>query len=187
MTVKQNTGGWIEVICGPMFCGKTEELIRRLKRAQIARQKTAIFKPMIDNRYSEDHIVSHNNLKLQSFIIDDVNEILKKVEDADVVGIDEAQFFSKDLITVCKILAAKNKRVLVAGLDKDYRALPFGPMSEMMCEADYLDKLQAICVKCGEPAGYTFRTTAEEVQVVIGETDKYEARCRACYYNSTGE
>lgn len=183
MTLTPRDSGWIEVICGPMFCGKTEELIRRLKRAQIAKMKTAIFKPLIDNRYSDEHIVSHNMLKLESFLIDDINEILPKAKEAEVVGIDEAQFFSADLIPVCRELSADKKRVLVAGLDKDYMAKPFGPMPEIMCEADYLDKLRAICVNCGEPAGYTYRISSESGQVVIGETDKYEARCRSCYYN----
>ncbi len=173
--------GWIEVICGPMFCGKTEELIRRLRRAEIAQMKTVIFKPRIDNRYSENHIVSHNQRKLESIMISDVNEILELSKDAEVVGIDEAQFFSDDLIDVCRTLAEQNKRVVVAGLDTDYRNLPFGPMPLIMCEADYLDKIWAICVKCGNPASFTQRTTKDSEQVIIGETDVYEARCRNCY------
>ena len=181
MTLTPRTGGWIEVICGPMFCGKTEELIRRLKRSQIAKMKTAIFKPRIDNRYSEEHIVSHNHMKMESYLISDATEILEKEDGAKVVGIDEAQFFDNNLITVCEELSANDKRVVVAGLDKDYLTRPFAPMPEIMCAADYLDKLQAICVVCGEPAGFTQRTSADSEQVVIGETDKYEARCRKCY------
>lgn len=181
MTLTPRTGGWIEVICGPMFCGKTEELIRRLKRAQIAKMKTAIFKPMIDNRYSEEHIVSHNQSRLESYLIDDATEILDKVDDAEVVGIDEAQFFNDNLIGVCQELSANNTRVLVAGLDNDYLARPFGPMPKIMCAAEYLDKLRAICILCGEPASFTQRLSKDAEQVVIGETDKYEARCRKCY------
>jgi thymidine kinase len=181
MMLTPRTGGWIEVICGPMFCGKTEELIRRLKRAQIAKMKTSIFKPLIDNRYSEEHIVSHNQTKMESFLVEDAVEILEKVDGAEVVGIDEAQFFDDNLIAVCQELSANNKRVLVAGLDNDYLARPFGPMPEIMCAAEYLDKLRAICVVCGEPASFTQRISTDAGQVVIGETDKYEARCRKCY------
>ncbi len=181
MTLTPRNSGWIEVICGPMFCGKTEELIRRLRRAQIAKMKTAIFKPKIDNRYSVEHIVSHNQMKMVSFLIDDAEEILEKAKDAEVVGIDEAQFLGNNLVSVCRKLSADKKRVLVAGLDKDFLAKPFGPMPEIMCEADYLDKLRAICVKCGNPAAYTQRLSKDSKQVMIGETDIYEARCRNCY------
>ncbi len=187
MTLTPHNSGWIEVICGPMFCGKTEELIRRLRRAQIAKMKTAIFKPKIDNRYSEDHIVSHNQMKLVSFLIDDAEEILEMAKDAEVVGIDEAQFFGNNLVSVCRKLSADKKRVLVAGLDKDFLAKPFGPMPEIMCEADYLDKLRAICVKCGNPAAYTQRLSKDSNQVIIGETELYEARCRNCYENPKEE
>ncbi|HBN45491.1 MAG: thymidine kinase [Candidatus Marinimicrobia bacterium] len=183
MTLTPRDGGWIEVICGPMFCGKTEELIRRLRRAQIAKMKTAIFKPLIDDRYSEEHIVSHNQMKMESYLIDDAAHILKKADGAEVVGIDEAQFLGDNLVDVCQELSANKKRVVVAGLDKDYLARPFGPMPEIMCAADYLDKLRAICIICGEPAGFTQRLSADADQVVIGETDKYEARCRSCYFN----
>ncbi len=181
MALTPRAFGWIEVICGPMFCGKTEELIRRLKRAQIAKMKTAIFKPQIDNRYSEEHIVSYNDSKLESYLITNAAEILGKAETADVVGIDEAQFFGDNLVDVCQQLSRCKTRVVVAGLDKDYRSLPFGPMPAIMCAADYLDKLRAICVHCGEPASFTQRISTEQDQVVIGETDKYEARCRNCY------
>jgi len=181
MTLTPVNSGWIEVICGSMFSGKTEELIRRLRRAQIAQMSIAIFKPKIDSRFSEGHIVSHNRIKMESHIIDESNDILDIAKEHEVIGIDEAQFFDNSLINTCKELANSGKRVVVAGLDKDYRGLPFGPMPTIMCEADYLDKLRAICVKCGNPASYTQRTSSDSGQVVIGELDKYEARCRNCF------
>jgi thymidine kinase len=181
MTLTPVNAGWIEVICGSMFSGKTEELIRRLRRAQIAQMSIAIFKPKIDSRFSEGHIVSHNRIKMESLIIDESNDILDIAKEHEVIGIDEAQFFDNSLINTCKELANSGKRVVVAGLDKDYRGLPFGPMPTIMCEADYLDKLRAICVKCGNPASYTQRTSSDSGQVVIGELDKYEARCRNCF------
>ena len=164
-----------------MFSGKTEELIRRLRRAQIARMQTTIFKPHIDGRYSENHIVSHNNMKLESHLVKDVHEILNLADDAEVVGIDEVQFFDDGIITTAKDLAANGKRVIIAGLDTDFRGVPFGPMPVIMCEADYLDKLQAICIVCGNPASYTQLLTKGAAQVVICETDIYEARCRHCF------
>jgi len=157
MTLTPKNSGWIEVICGSMFSGKTEELIRRLKRAEIAKMKLAIYKPKIDNRYSKEHIVSHNQLKMHSVLIDSASEILKLAKDAEVVGIDEAQFFDDDLISVCQTLASQKKRVIVAGLDTDYLGKPFGPMPKIMCEAEYLDKFRAICVQCGNPASYSQR------------------------------
>ena len=181
MTLTPTNSGWIEVICGSMFSGKTEELIRRLRRAQIAKMPTIIFKPKIDSRYSTEHIVSHNNEKMQSHIIENSEDILIAVENFTVIGIDEAQFFDHSIVDICKQLASDKKRVIIAGLDTDYRGLPFGPMPKIMCEADYLDKLRAICVKCGNPSSYTQRTSIESDQVVIGELDKYEARCRDCF------
>jgi len=181
MTLTPKDAGWIEVICGSMFSGKTEELIRRLRRAQIAKMSTIIFKPRIDSRYSETHIVSHNKLKLESHLVNTPQEILDMAVNVSVVAIDEAQFFNDSILEVCKTLASQGKRVVVAGLDTDYRGVPFGPMPQLMCEADYLDKLRAICVKCGNPASYTQRTSLDSVQVVIGELDKYEARCRNCF------
>ncbi len=181
MTLTPKDAGWIEVICGSMFSGKTEELIRRLRRAQIAQMPTIIFKPRIDSRYSETHIVSHNKMKLESHLVNTPQEILYLAENASVVAIDEAQFFNDSILDVCKTLARQGKRVVVAGLDTDYRGIPFGPMPQLMCEADYLDKLRAICVQCGNPATYTQRTSNDTGQVVIGELDKYEARCRNCY------
>jgi thymidine kinase len=181
MTWTPRDAGWIEVICGSMFSGKTEELIRRIRRAQIAKMDTIIFKPKIDNRYSPEHIVSHNQMKLNSKIVETPDEILTQSQKAEVVAIDEAQFFDDDIVEICKILAKQKKRVIVAGLDTDYRGKPFGPMPNLICEADYVDKLRAICVKCGNPATYTQRTSKDSERVVIGETDIYEARCRNCY------
>ena len=187
MTLTPRDSGWIEVICGSMFSGKTEELIRRLKRAEIAQMKVEIYKPKIDSRYSVEHIVSHNQLKMKSIMVNTASDILEQSKDADVVGIDEAQFFGDDLVQICHILAKNKKRVVVAGLDTDYKGNPFGPMPNIMCEADYLDKLRAICVQCGNPATYSQRLTLDENQVVIGETDIYEARCRNCYISPEDE
>ncbi|MFQ6604605.1 MAG: thymidine kinase [Fidelibacterota bacterium] len=181
MNLTPSNAGWIEVICGSMFSGKTEELMRRLRRAQIANMDLAIFKPRLDTRYSSEHIVSHNQLKMPSFLVENPEEIITRAETADVIGIDEAQFFNESLVAVCKQLARNKKRVIVAGLDTDYRGEPFGPMPHIMCEADYLTKLRAICVKCGNPATYTQRTSSDRNRIVLGETDKYEARCRDCY------
>ncbi len=175
-----NKPGRLEVICGCMFSGKTEELIRRIRRAQIAKLSVIVFKPIIDSRYSESQIVSHNNIKIESHSLKSSIEISNYSSDFDVVGIDEAQFFDEKILNVCKKLANDGKRVIVAGLDKDYKGLTFGSMPELMCESDYLDKLRAICVRCGQSASYTKRISKETDQVVIGELDKYEARCRTC-------
>ncbi len=164
-----------------MFSGKTEELIRRLRRVQIARQNLVIVKPKIDTRYSENHIVSHSQLRVESQAVDHAKEILKLAKQAQVVGIDEAQFFDDDIIEVCRTLARLRKRVIVAGLDKDYRGLPFGPMPHLMAEAEFVTKAVAICVICGNPAGFTQRLVASQEQILIGETDSYEARCRNCF------
>ena len=187
MTLTPRDSGWIEVICGSMFSGKTEELIRRLKRAEIAQMKVEIYKPKIDSRYSVEHIVSHNQLKMKSIMVNTALDILEQSKNADVVGIDEAQFFGDDLVHVCHTLAKNKKRVVIAGLDTDYKGNPFGPMPNIMCEADYLDKLRAICVQCGNPATYSQRLTLDDNQVVIGETDVYEARCRNCYLSPEDE
>ena len=180
-TKSPRESGWIEVICGSMFSGKTEELIRRLRRAQIARQAVGIFKPKVDTRFSEDHIVSHSELRMEAQIVESAEEIIKKTPQDEVVGIDEAQFFDGTLINVCKKLADQKKRVIVAGLDKDYRGKPFGPMPGLLSEAEYITKTLAICMVCGNPANYTQRLSRETDRVVIGEKDKYEARCRKCY------
>ena len=155
--------------------------MRRIRRAQIAKMDTIIFKPKVDDRYSSEHIVSHNQLKLISEIVETSDEILRRSQNYEVIAIDEAQFFDDDIVKICKILAKQKKRVIVAGLDTDYRGEPFGPMPLLMCEADYLNKLRAICVVCGNPATYTQRTSKDSQRVVIGETNIYEARCRNCY------
>jgi thymidine kinase len=174
--------GWIEVITGCMFSGKTEELIRRLRRAQIAKQKIKIFKPKIDKRYAENSIVSHNEQSLPSIIIDDINDIIKLSGDAQVIGIDEAQFFNEKIIKICNQLASEGKRVIVAGLDQDYRGNPFEPMPQLLAIAEYITKQHAICVVCGNPADKTQRKTFSAMRVVVGAADIYEARCRKCHY-----
>lgn len=180
-TLSPKESGWIEVICGSMFSGKTEELIRRLRRAQIAKQEVGIFKPSIDSRYSVNHIVSHNKMKLGSQLVENARQIPKLAEFSEVVGIDEAQFFDNSLVDVCKELAARKKRVIVAGLDKDFMGHPFGPIPALLAEAEYITKTLAICMVCGNPANYTQRLTKDTDQVIIGESDIYEARCRNCY------
>jgi thymidine kinase len=178
--VPRNTG-WIEVVCGCMFSGKTEELIRRARRAEIAKQKVAIFKPRIDNRYSAQHIVSHSEQSLTSTVVDDASEILEQSKDAQVVGIDEGQFFKANLVDVCESLANQGKRVIVAGLDQDYRGKPFEPMPQLLAVAEYITKTLAICVVCGNPADRTQRKTHQADRVVVGAKDIYEARCRHCF------
>ncbi len=173
--------GWIEVIAGCMFSGKTEELIRRIRRAQIARQKVAIFKPSIDTRYSSDHIVSHSDARLQSTVVDSSAKVLDLSRDAQVVGIDEAQFFDTGIVDVADSLANSGKRVVIAGLDQDYRGKPFEPMPQLLAIAEYITKTLAICVVCGNPADRTQRTTSANERVLVGAKDSYEARCRACF------
>lgn len=174
--------GWIEVIAGCMFSGKTEELIRRLRRAKIAKLNVKVFKPKIDNRYSESQIVSHNEQSLPSIIVENPFEILDLSEDAQVVGIDEAQFFSNDLVDVANKLADQGKRVIIAGLDMDYRGVPFEPMPQLLAIAEYITKTLAICVNCGNPADRTQRKIASSERVLVGAADSYEARCRKCHY-----
>jgi thymidine kinase len=174
--------GWIEVIAGCMFSGKTEELIRRLRRAQIAKQTVKIFKPRIDLRYSDSDIVSHSEQSLPSILISDINEITELAKDAQVVGIDEAQFFSNDIVDICNRLANEGKRVIVAGLDQDYKGIPFEPMPQLLAIAEYITKTLAICVNCGNPADKTQRKTTSSERVVVGAADIYEARCRKCHY-----
>jgi thymidine kinase len=175
--------GWIEVICGSMFSGKTEELIRRLKRVKFANLKVEIFKPAIDIRYGEMNIVSHDTNAIQSTPIDNSQKILLMAQGADVIGIDEAQFFDDMLPYVCDELAYKGIRVIVAGLDMDYTGKPFGQMPFILAKADYVTKLHAICVKCGNIANYTYRKIPNDDLVVLGEKDIYEPRCRICYIN----
>lgn len=179
-SIPQKTG-WIEVIAGCMFSGKTEELIRRLRRATIAKQKVIIFKPIIDIRYSDREIVSHNNLSLPSETISTSDEILQLSNEYQVVGIDEAQFFDNGIINVSNQLADFGKRVIIAGLDMDYKGVPFEPMPQLMAIAEYVTKTLAICVECGNPADRTQRTTHESGRVIVGASGIYEARCRKCH------
>ncbi len=174
--------GWIEVICGSMFSGKTEELIRRLKRAKIANLKVEIFKPAIDVRYHESEITSHDSNFINSTPIDNSQTILLMASDVDIVGIDEAQFFDDEIINVCEALAFKGIRVIVAGLDMDYLGKPFGQMPRLLAVADFITKLHAICVVCGHIASYSFRKNSQNGQVLLGEKDIYEPRCRKCYH-----
>lgn len=174
--------GWIEVICGSMFSGKTEELIRRLNRADIAKQKVEIFKPAIDTRYHANDIVSHNQTAIRSTPVQSSQEVVLLAGDCDVVGLDEAQFFDNEIINVANQLADSGKRVIVAGLDMDFAGKPFGPMPALMAMAEYVTKVHAICVVCGDIAHYSYRKVANENQVLLGETDSYEARCRKCYH-----
>jgi len=178
--VPRNTG-WIEVVCGCMFSGKTEELIRRLRRAQIAKQKVVVFKPKIDTRYSQEHIVSHSEQSLNAQVIEDAQEILNLTGDAQVVGIDEGQFFKANIVEVCNQLADQGKRVIVAGLDQDYKGNPFEPMPQLLAIAEYITKTLAICVVCGNPADRTQRTSEQHELVIVGAKDLYEARCRYCH------
>ena len=175
--------GWIEVICGSMFSGKTEEIIRRLKRAEIARQEVEIFKPSLDVRYHQLDIVSHNNAsRIRSTPVDNAASILLLAGDAQVVGIDEAQFFDSGLPEVAEKLANSGVRVILAGLDMDSTGAPFGPMPQLLARAEYITKLHAICARCGALAAYSYRKTEDERLILLGELDVYEARCRACFF-----
>jgi len=179
--IRGDRRGWIEVICGSMFSGKTEELIRRLKRVKIANLKVEIFKPAIDIRYDEVKIVSHDTNAIQSTPIDNSQKILLMANDVEVVGIDEAQFFDEELPAVCDELAHLGILVIVAGLDMDYLMKPFGPMPFILAKADYVTKLHAVCMKCGNMANYSYRKIPNEDQVMLGAKDVYEPRCRVCY------
>lgn len=178
--------GWIEVICGSMFSGKTEELIRRLKRAKIARLKVEIFKPAIDIRYDQEKVVSHDAREIMSTPVPSSSNILLMANDVDVVGIDEAQFFDSELPNVCNQLANAGIRVIVAGLDMDFKGKPFGPMPALLSMAEYITKVHAVCVECGTLAQYSHRTIVSEKLVLLGETDAYEPLCRACYQKKNG-
>lgn len=174
--------GWIEVICGSMFSGKTEELIRRLKRAQIAHQKVEIFKPAIDVRYDINDIVSHDDSRIRSTPVESSGSIQLMASDVEVVGIDEAQFFDEGLIDVAEQLALSGVRVIVAGLDMDYTGKPFGPIPALLSRAEYITKLHAICMQCGDIANYSYRKSQHHEKVLLGEKDLYEPRCRDCFY-----
>ena len=180
--------GWIEVIAGSMFSGKSEELIRRLRRAQIARQKVQIFKPRIDNRYSEGHIISHSEMRIASESLHSSRDLLERVlPDTEVVGIDEAQFFDIELPAVCNTLADQGKRVIVAGLDQDYLGKPFEPIPQLLAIAEYITKTLAICMVCGSPANHTQRLVASSERVLVGAQGTYEARCRGCFDPRLGQ
>jgi thymidine kinase len=173
--------GWIEVICGSMFSGKTEELIRRLRRAKFANLKTEIFKPAMDTRFDDIKIISHDENAIQSTPVDTAQTILLMAQDADVIGIDEAQFFDEELPKVCDALASRGVRVIVAGLDMDFSGKPFGQIPNILARAEYVTKLHAICMKCGNIANYSYRKVTNEQQVMLGANDAYEPRCRKCY------
>ena len=185
---KITKSGWLEVITGPMYCGKSEELIRRLRRVKIAKQKVKVFKPVLDDRYSRKDVVSHSGNSIEAVPVDHPEEILERIDAAvDVVGIDEAQFFHEDLVEICEDLADRGIRVILAGLDRDFRNQPFGPMPELMARDEYVDKLHAICIQCGEPASRTQRlidgepAAADDPVILVGASEVYEARCRSCH------
>ena len=176
--------GWIEVICGSMFSGKTEELIRRLKRAQFARQQVEIFKPIVDTRYDQEHVVSHDENAIRSTPVPSASHIRLLADNCDVVGIDEAQFFDDEIVTVCNDLANSGVRVVVAGLDMDFKGNPFGPMPALMATAEYVTKVHAICTRTGNLANYSFRKSSNENLVLLGETEEYEPLSRAAFFKS---
>lgn len=179
--------GWIEVICGSMFSGKTEELIRRLRRAQFAKQRVEIFKPEIDTRYNDDFVVSHQGSEIRSTPVPAAAHIRLLADGCDVIGIDEAQFFDEEIVTVCNDLANAGIRVIVAGLDMDFKGKPFGPMPALMATAEYVTKVHAVCTRTGNLAHYSFRKTANDNLVMLGETEEYEPLSRAAYYKAMRE
>ena len=179
--IKGERRGWIEVICGSMFSGKTEELIRRLKRAKIAKQNVEIFKPHIDDRYHAVNVVSHDSNFIHSTPVNSSSQILKLIKKVDVVGIDEAQFFDDNLPAVCDTLAARGIRVIAAGLDMDYLGKPFGPMPHLMAIAEYVSKVHAICMKCGSLANHSHRTVENSARILVGEQESYMPLCRKCF------
>jgi thymidine kinase len=182
MNPRNPRGGWIEVVTGSMFSGKSEELIRRLRRAIIARQRVQVFKPGLDDRYAAGQVVSHSKWRLEAERVRNAAEILERLDArTEVIGIDEGQFFDTDIVRVCGHLADLGKRVIVAGLDMDFRGQPFGPMPELLAVAEEVEKMHAICARCGAEASYTQRLSASKEQVVVGASDIYEARCRGCF------
>jgi thymidine kinase len=183
MILQPSNVGWIEVICGPMFSGKTEELIRRLKRASYARQQVQIFKPDIDDRYDAEQIVSHSRSALPSVAVAHVEQIRQRLQpQLDVIGIDEVQFFGPEIVEFCQDMADQGRRVIVAGLDLDWKGEPFGPMPQFLSVAEYITKLLAICVRCGNPANRSYRLASDPQQVLVGTSEQYEARCRRCVH-----
>lgn len=185
LQINKRGSGWIEVISGSMFSGKTEELLRRLKRAIIADQKIIILKPSVDNRYSKTKVVSHDANAMTSVVVEKTGEILHRVTDEEVIGIDEAQFFDAELVDICTDLAYRGKRVIVAGLDMDYKGKPFDTISQLLACAEYITKVHAICAECGNPAQFSFRTSNKKERIVIGEKEAYKPLCRGCYDNQT--
>jgi len=178
----QHFSGGMEVICGPMFSGKSEELIRRLRRAQIAKQRVQVFKAQLDDRYSSSHIVSHSEQTLEAMIVGSSEELLRRLDDrVEVVGVDEVQFFDNGIIDTCERLANMGKRVIVAGLDLDYQGIPFDPVPALMAVADYETKVSAVCARCGAPASRSQRLVASDQRIVVGAQEVYEARCRHCF------
>ncbi|HMA60413.1 MAG TPA: thymidine kinase [Halanaerobiales bacterium] len=185
---KINNSGWIEVITGPMYSGKSEELIRRIRRVKIAKKKVKVFKPLMDDRYSNGNVVSHSGDSIEAIPVDHPEELYERLEDdVEVVAIDEIQFFSEEIVDICETLADKGKRVVVAGLDRDFRNEPFVPMPELLSRAEYVEKLHAICLQCGDPATRTQRLIDGEPAsyndpiILVGATENYEARCRSCH------
>jgi thymidine kinase len=185
---KINNSGWIEVITGPMYSGKSEELIRRIRRVKIAQKKVKVFKPLIDDRYSNDNVVSHSGDSIEAIPVDHPEELYERLEDdVEVVAIDEIQFFSEEIVDICENLADKGKRVIVAGLDRDFKNEPFVPMPELLSRAEYIEKLHAICLQCGDPATRTQRlidgepASYDDPIILVGATENYEARCRSCH------
>mgnify|MGYP001323819618 CR=1 FL=1 len=183
--LQKKTNGWIEVICGSMFSGKTEELIRRLRRAEFANQELILFKPKIDNRYSKKNVVSHSGNAFEAVLVEKSSEILRHINEHKVVAIDEAQFFDDEIISVCETLSGQGVRVILAGLDMDYTGKPFGPMPNLLSIAEYVTKVHAICVSCGNLAQFSHRTVEEKSQVLVGAVEKYQPLCRACFNNAT--
>jgi thymidine kinase len=182
MDIVTGNVGWIEVICGPMFSGKSEELIRRLRRAMIARKRVEVFKPTIDNRYSDDQIVSHGDSRMTSMVVKDAGEIMDRIDwRSEVIGIDEANFMGPQLVEVSQKLADSGKQVIIAGLDTDYLGRPFAPVPDLLAHAESITKTLAICVRCGNPAKHTQRLRGSEELIVVGAADMYEARCRRCF------
>ena len=182
--LQKKSNGWIEVICGSMFSGKTEELIRRLRRAEFANQQLILFKPKIDNRYSKNNVVSHSGNEFEAVLIENSSEIIGHLDQHMVVAIDEAQFFDDGIVGVCESLSAKGIRVVLAGLDMDYTGKPFGPMPNLLAVAEYVTKVHAICVSCGNLAQFSNRTVSETSQVLVGAVEKYRPLCRACFTNT---
>ena len=178
---KGQRSGWIEVICGAMFSGKTEELIRRLKRAKFANQHVKIYKPKVDTRYDDNKVVSHDDNFIDSVAVTSSRQLLDLTSGIDVIGVDEAQFFDKELTQICEALALRGMRVIVAGLDMDYKGLPFGPIPGLLAVAEYITKVHAICSHCGNLATHSYRLVQDENRVLLGEKDNYEPRCRVCY------